>query len=226
MINTGLIYAAGRGTRMGALTEATPKPLLKVNGRALIDYALQNMRAAGVSDIHVNTAYLSAQIFEYFAGSDVHIHDEPDGPYETGGTLKSLAPKLPDAILTANSDVIFVGENPFDALIENWQGDVDALLMLVPRENMLGHEGRGDFFWDGQNLKRRGDADFAPFCYASVQIIRPRIALEFEENVFSTNLIWDRLIAQGRIGAMMYPDAWIDLGNQASLSRAEAELMV
>ncbi len=96
---------------------------------------------------------------------------------------------------------------------------MDAALLLLPRENAVGNDGAGDFFWDGQLLSRRGEAASAPYVYPGLQIIRPARALEFEEKIFSNNLIWDKLIGEGRIGAVVYDGRWMDFGNQESLER-------
>lgn len=227
-IDTALIYAAGRGTRMGALTETTPKPLLEVNGRALIDYSVALVEDAGIQNIHVNAAYLGDQIGRHFAGTNVQVHYEPDGPYETGGTLKALAKTMPDAILTLNSDVMFFEQNPIPALIEAWNArdDIDAILTLLPRECAIGHMGQGDFFWDHGAISRRGDAPSAPYIFPSVQIIRPSVANAISERIFSTNLIWDQLIASGRIAGEVYQGKWMDLGTAQSLERARKELVL
>ncbi len=226
-IDTALIYAAGRGTRMGALTDHTPKPLLKLQNRALIDYAVALVLDAGIQNIHVNAAYLGEQLEAHFKGSAVTIHQEPNGPYETGGTLKSLAELLPEAILTLNSDVLYFGANPIPALIDQWnqrQNKLDALLNLLPRKHAKNHQGQGDFFWQEGALSRRDKAATAPYIYASLQIIRPKTALPIEDKIFSTNQIWDRLIATNRIGAHIYEGGWMDLGNAEALQRAEKEL--
>ncbi len=226
LIDTALIYAAGRGTRMGALTANKPKPLLELNGRALIDYSREMLEGAGIKNIHVNAAYLSDQIEAHFRGQNIHIHTEPDGPFETGGTLKSLAARLPEKIITLNSDVIYFDENPARTLLAQAQKNQDATLLLVPRENAIGNDGQGDFFWDGQNLTRRGDAPTAPYVYSGMQIIRPRLALDFEPKIFSTNLIWDELIKNNRISAAIYDGRWMDLGNAESLERAREAMQI
>ncbi len=224
MIDTGLLYAAGRGKRMGALTDDTPKPLLRLNEKALIDYGYDLLLDAKVNNIHVNAAYLAPQIVSHFDGRDVVVHVESDGAYETGGTLKSLATELPDRIFTLNSDVLFFGKNPVQVLQENWRDDLDALLLLMPRENAKNFNGPGDFFWDGERLEWRGEAETAPFIFASAQIIRPKWALDFEETVFSTTKIWDKMMREGHIRAVVYDGGWMDLGNADSLMKAKEEL--
>ncbi len=223
MVDTALLFAAGRGKRMGALTDATPKPLLKLNDKALIDHAVEELHRGGVNHLHVNAAYLSAQIETHFAKTNVQVHHEPDGPYETGGTLRALADLLPDTVITLNSDVLFTGRSTVEALREAWRDDLDAILLLVPKSRAKGHSGAGDFFWDGRQLTRRGDASEAPYVYTGMQIIRPRRAIEFDEPVFSNNLIWDKLILERRIGAVVYDGFWMDIGTQEALESARAE---
>lgn len=219
--DTALIYAAGFGTRMGALTKDTPKPLLCLDGEALIDRIITNLRAGGVGQFHINTHYRAADMRAHFANApNIALHDEPDGPYDTGGTLKALAPLLPPLILTANSDVLFFGENPGRVLARHWREEIDALLLLAPRARLLGHEGAGDFFHDDGGLRRRGDRAHAPLVYCGMQIIRPALAQNIGERIFSNNMLWDQLIESGRIDAAIYEGECLDIGNQKSLELA------
>ena len=102
----------------------------------------------------------------------------------------------------------------------------DALLLLVPIEQTLGYSRPGDFFLegDGQVPRRRGDAASAPFVYAGAQIIRADAFDHAPSGPFSLNVIWDRLLAKGRVRAAIYPDAWVDVGTPDGLALAEQAL--
>lgn len=216
-----LVYAAGFGTRMGELTANTPKPMLDLGGMPIIARVCKTLSDGGVTQFHINTHYLGAQIQDYFRGKKkVQIHDEADGPYETGGTLKSLAHILPETVITANSDTLFLDHNPLELLHNNWSNNWDALLVLIPIENTIHHFGAGDFFLENGKPKWRGENARAPYVYSGLQMIRPEIAKQFSEQKFSLRLIWDELLKQGRLGAVVYDGSWIDIGTKEALLRA------
>ena len=128
-----MIFAAGFGTRMKALTVDRPKPLVPVAGRALIDHALHLARAAGVQRIVVNTHYRADQMAEHLEGSGVVISHEPEIILETGGGLKAALHLLgPGPVAVLNSDAIWTGENPLAELAKAWDGgSMEALLLLL-----------------------------------------------------------------------------------------------
>ena len=126
-----MIFAAGFGTRMGALTADRPKPLLPVAGRALIDHALTAAAEAGAGRIVVNTHYLADQLADHLAGWGVVVSHEPE-ILETGGGLKVALPLLgPGPVAVLNSDAVWTGANPLTQLARAWDGGrMEALLLL------------------------------------------------------------------------------------------------
>ena len=119
-----MIFAAGLGTRMGALTRDRPKPLVEVAGRPLIDHALALARAAGIPRIVVNTHAHADQMQAHLARTapDVLISHEPT-LLETGGGLKRALPLLgPGPVFTLNADMVWTGPNPLAALAAAWTG--------------------------------------------------------------------------------------------------------
>ena len=224
-VDRAMVFAAGFGTRMAPLTNTLPKPLIPVAGRPLIDHALALLD--GVSVIVVNTHYRAAQLDAHLAGRNVTcIREEPE-VLETGGGLKNALPVLGEGpVLTLNSDVIFAGHNPVDALQNAWNPDqMDALLTLIPVENTVEYSGVGDFFTDDDGrITRRGSSAAAPFVYGSVQIIKTDLLAEITENAFSLNVIWDQMIAKKRAFGLPYGGAWVDVGRPAGIAVAEQVL--
>lgn len=223
-----MIFAAGLGLRMGALTRDRPKPLLPVGGRALIDHALDLVRGAGIARIVVN-AHAHADQLEAHLGRtapEARVAREPER-LETGGGLKAALPRLgPGPVFTLNADMVWRGPNPLALLAEAWDGArMAALLALVPRAAALGHPGRGDFEIDAEaRLARRGAAAEAAFVYAGAQVIDPAALDGFPPGVFSLNAVWDALLHDGRLFGLVYPGAWVDVGRPEGLALAEAEL--
>jgi len=223
-----MVFAAGLGTRMGALTRDRPKPLLAVGGRPLIDHALALVRAAGIGRIVVNTHAHPAQMHAHLArvAPDVLVSHEPE-LLETGGGLKRALPLLgPGPVVTLNADMVWTGPNPLAALAADWRPGDGALLALMPRAAAVGHGGAGDFFRDPAtgSLGRRDDAVVADFVYAGAGIIDTAALDGFPEAVFSLNRVWDRLRAEGRLRGIVHRGGWVDVGRPEGIALAEAEL--
>jgi len=226
-----MILAAGLGTRMRPLTDSCPKPLLPINGRPMIDLALDHAASAGVRRAVVNLHYLGGMIRDHLAGRtvpEVLFSDEQPVILETGGGIVKALPLLGTVpFYTINSDAVWVGLNPLETLALAWDpARMDALLLLVPRERARSYIWSGDFFLSGEAAApvRRGNATNAPLVYTGAQIIAPRAFAGAPDGAFSQNLIWDRLLALGRLAAVTYPGGWVDVGTPAGLAAAEAAL--
>lgn len=217
-----MLFAAGFGTRMGALTATRPKPLVKVAGRPLIDHARDLVAGAGVARVVANTHYLSAQIAAHLEGTGVLISDESACILETGGGLRKALPLLgPGPVFTLNTDAVWSGPNVLRALRAAWDGGrMGALLALVPPDRALGHRGEGDFCLgpDGRITRGRG------YVYSGAQIVDPDGLEAIPDTVFSLNRHWDRLIAEGRAFGFVHQGSWCDVGRPESIALAEAML--
>lgn len=222
-----MIFAAGFGTRMGALTQNMPKPLIRVAGRALIDHALDAARAAGVSRIVINLHYLGDQIAAHLAGQDVLFSWEKPNILETAGGLRAALPLLGHGpVLLMNSDAVWTGQNPLTQLICAWDASkMDALLLLTARQKAHGHSGLGDFILakDGRITRAKGLE--API-YLGAQIIKPALLDSFHETAFSLGKVWDKAIAAGRAYGMMHQGGWCDVGTPQGILVAERVLNV
>lgn len=216
--DTVMLFAAGFGTRMGALTAERPKPLVPVAGHALIDHALDLTTEAGIDKIVVNLHYRGQMIRDHLAGRQILFAEEPE-ILETGGGLKAALPLLgTDPVLTLNSDAIWQGPNPIEALLAAWDpARMDALMMLIPPEQALGYAGQGDFHMDEGGRLTRGPGAI----YGGVQILKTEGLAEIDQNAFSLNLLWDQMLANGRLFGLTYPGTWCDVGNPDGLKLAE-----
>lgn len=230
-----MVLAAGLGTRMRPLTEGCPKPLLPLGGRPMIDLVLDHAAAAGVRRAVVNLHYLGGMIRAHLAGREapeVAFSEEAPEILDTGGGVVRALPLLGAApFYVANSDSVWLGPNPFEVLARAWDpARMDALLLLVARERARAYLRPGDFFLaadgdaNGAAPRRRGPGERAPYVYSGAQIIAPAAFAEAPAGAFSLNLIWDRLIARGRLAAVVYPGGWVDVGTPAGLVEAEAAL--
>lgn len=232
MPHTAMVLAAGLGTRMRPLTDDTPKPLIPVAGKALMDYALDRFADAGVTRAVVNVHYLAEQVEAHVAARsapEIIISDERGLLLETGGGLKKARARLgDDPVFCTNTDAIMIdGDGPeaCAALSEAWDSaGMDALLLLVPIARTSGYDGRGDFDRsdDGRIALRAGDT--APYVFTGLQILSPSLIDEGPDGAFSTRVLWDKASARGRLHGVVYGGDWLHVGDPQGLEHAEARL--
>lgn len=235
-VETAMIMAAGLGTRMRPLTVNKPKPLVEVAGKTLLDHVLDKARVAGVTEVVVNVHYLPEQIEDHLAqrAADlkVTISDERQLLMETGGGLVQAERFITaEPFYCLNSDAIWTEDGNLDALsrlAKAWDGDrMDGLLLLVPKDRAFQHPGKGDFFLDeSQRLIRRGQREIAPFVYSGSQLISHRLLRDAPEGPFSTNKLWDRAIAEGRLFGLVHEGDWFDIGSPQAIEPTETALAV
>lgn len=230
---TAMIMAAGLGKRMRPLTATRPKPLIEVAGKALLDHVLDHLHAAGVKKVVVNVHYLADAVEAHLAarkhGLEVVISDERKLLMETGGGLIQAADLIDaDPFLAVNSDNFWV-DGPADALkllASHWDDSrMDALLLLVPLARARNHRGMGDFHMDRQGrLRRRDKSRVAPFVFTGIQILSKRLLRDAPEGPFSTNILWNRAIEEGRCFGAVHQGLWFDVGTPRSIKLTEAAL--
>lgn len=220
-----MIFAAGFGTRMGALTAERPKPLIPVAGRPLIDRALDLAREAGARPVAVNLHYRGDQLERHLAGQDLRLAWEREAILETGGGLKAALPLLgPGPVMTLNPDVVWAGPNPLSWLAGSWTGAAEGLLLVAPVERLLGRKGGADFAMDAEGRLTRARGAATGLVYLGAQIVEGAAVAAWPETVFSMNRVWDAMIATGRLRGVVYPGLWCDVGSPEGLAEAEALL--
>lgn len=228
-LKTAMVLAAGLGRRLQPLTDTTPKPLVRVNGRALIDYALDLVRTAGIEHVVLNCHHLADQIETYAAlvtDLDLKISDERAELLETGGGVQKALPLLGDApFAILNSDVIVkdAHSTSLKKLIDCWQPEkMDVLLLLQDKKTAVGYDGRGDFHLDADNrLIRCRDNEDAPYIFTGVQIVNPDLFEGIAVGRFSMNVIFDKADAKGRLFGAVHDGMWLHVGTVPALAEAE-----
>jgi MurNAc alpha-1-phosphate uridylyltransferase len=230
---TAMIMAAGLGKRMRPLTASRPKPLIEVGGKTLLDHVLERLHAAGVRKVVVNVHYLADALEAHLAsrdhGLEVVISDERDLLMETGGGLVRAAPLIDtDPFLALNSDNLWIDgpANTLRLLASQWDdARMDALLLLVPQARALNHSGMGDFHMDSTGrLRRRERSHVAPFVFTGIQIASKRLLRDAPEGPFSTNILWDRAIEEGRCFGAVHQGLWFDVGTPQSIQLTETAI--
>jgi MurNAc alpha-1-phosphate uridylyltransferase len=229
-----ILFAAGLGTRMRPLTEHTPKALIQLGDRTILDYAIDALDAAGVERIVVNTHHLADKIAAHLdlrrkrgdlRAELVHVHE--DVLLETGGAIVNALPLLGDeAFFTANMDAVWIdqGSPALARLRAAYQPDsMDALLLLQPRTRLVSYGGGGDFGLNAAGeLTRDGER---PYVYAGLQLMHPRLFVGLEVKPFSLSEKWfagqrsDSSLA--RMHGLVHEGDWLHVGSPGELIAAE-----
>ncbi len=216
-----MLFTAGFGTRMGALTSDMPKPLIPVAGEPLVDRALRLARAVNPARIVANLHYRAAQLADHLAPQGVILSQEPQ-ILETGGGLRDALPLLGKGpVYTINPDAIWHGPNPLPLLRAAWEPEhMDALLMCIPVARALGHAGNGDFSAAPDGRIQRGPG----LVYGGVQILKTDGLDAITDRAFSLNVLWDRMLTENRLYCATYPGRWCDVGHPEGITLAESML--
>ena len=215
-----MILAAGRGERMRPLTDHTPKPLLRVGGKCLIEYHLEALAAAGFNDVVINHAHLGTQIEQQLGDGSrygVSVHYSPEaGVLDTGGGIFKALVLLGDApFVVVNGDVWC--DYPFARLrkIET-QG---AHLVLVP--NPPQHPA-GDFLLrDGQVSDEGQDQRLT---FSGIGIYHPSLFDGCEAGAFPLAPLLRRAMAQGQVSGELFEGRWFDIGTPERLQQLDEKL--
>ena len=231
--DTAMVMAAGKGTRMMPLTADRPKPLVKVAGTTLLDHVLDQLRSAGVGKIVVNVHYLPDQIEAHLAAHAadfaVTVSDERELLRDTGGGLIQALPKIgADPFYCVNADNWWVDEggNALIDMAEAWDAErMDVLMLVVPFDRAGNTQGLGDFDMDPDGrLSRGGPRRQRPYVWTGIQMMSKAVVCDPPQDVFSTNIFWDRAIAKGRCYGLVHDGQWYDVGYPAAIGMTEAAL--
>jgi N-acetyl-alpha-D-muramate 1-phosphate uridylyltransferase len=237
-----LILAAGRGERMRPLTDHTPKPLLPVRGRPLIEWHLLALARAGVRQVVINAAWLGGHLVQQLGdgarfGLSIHWSREdldPGHALETAGgiakALPWLAPRPDDAFWLISGDVFMPG---FDYAADVFQRfaagspTIDAHLWLVPNPPF---HAAGDFALDAHGQVLAGDdadarAQGLPrWTYASLALVRGRLCEGLEPGTVAKLLPYlTRAMTGRRVTGEVWTGEWHNVGSAAELQQANRE---
>lgn len=225
-----MILAAGRGERMRPLTDVTPKPLLEVRGKPLMQWPMEALAAGGFHELVVNTAWLGEQIADRFEGPSVLFSHEGrafGGALETAGGIVRALPQLGEIFWVVAGDV-FAPDFRFtqDAVARFAAGDKLAHLWLVPNP---AHNLRGDFGLtpDGMALNEADRRE----TFSTIALYRAALFAQPWCDIPAGNPAGVRLplapllraaIAAQRVTAERYEGAWADVGTPERLAALNA----
>lgn len=224
-----MVLAAGLGKRMLPITDAMPKPLIKIAGKALLDWGLDALAGAGVRKAVVNVHYLPGQIVGHVAGRKapkIVVSDESAALLDSAGGIVRALPDLgsePFYVLNADTFWIDAGQSNLVRLALEWDAArMDILIMLASLESATGHSGGTDFLLAADGRLARANKDPRGLIYAGAAIVHPRIFAGAEVAPHSLNRYFDAAIAAGRMFGMVMQGHWITVGTPDAIAPAEA----
>ena len=224
-----MLLAAGLGTRMRPLTDTTPKPLIEVRGRSLLDHALDRVAAAGISRVVVNVHHLADQIEDHVATRkdlDITVSDEREVLLETGGGIKHALPLIDaDPFVAINADSLWIdGATPLlQRMMRSWDARrMDMLLAVHATAAATGYDGRGDFTMETTGrLDRRTERGVGPFVFMGVSLLRPKLFADTPDGAFSLSRLFDRALEAERLHGLRHDGLWMHVGTPEAVADAE-----
>ncbi len=226
-----MILAAGEGRRMRPLTDNTPKPLLEVGGKSLIQHQIERLKAAGIEDMLINLAYLGEQIEAYLGdgsalGVNLTYSTEPY-PLETGGAISKAMDYLgASSFILANADVW--SDFDYSNLLSQPLVSSNSLARLVMVRNPGFHK-TGDFALDRDGLLRLAGegTDGGAYTYSGMALMSPALISEYPERreKFPLREVFDRAINRGQIEGVVHSGAWRDIGTPERLRELDVFLL-
>ncbi|NOQ15562.1 MAG: NTP transferase domain-containing protein [Methyloprofundus sp.] len=217
-----MILAAGRGERMRPLTDTTPKPLLKANKKALIEYTVEALVKAGIVDIIINLAYLGKQIEAYlgdgsrYSANIQYTHEGKTG-LETAGGIKNALPLLgKETFLVINADIYC--DFPLHTII-NKKIDL-AHLILVKNP---AHNPTGDFAIAANH--HLNTVDTLKYTFSGIGLYRPELFANLNAGKYALAPLLKTAMTNQQITGELYEGFWMDIGTVDRLAALETSLI-
>ncbi len=227
---TAMVLAAGLGTRLRPVTETIPKPLIEINGRTLLDHAIDRLALVGVERVVVNVHYKAEMVAAQLDRRDhprIEISHETE-LLDTGGGVARALPLLDDVFFVVNSDVFWLDSKDcaLQRLAAGFDPEhMDAILLLQRTVTAVGYEGSGDYLIDPPGCpRRRSEREVAPFLYAGLQLLHRRAFAGVSDRVFSLVRIFDRAEEAGHLQAIVHDGEWYHIGTPQGLAATRERL--
>ena len=218
-----MILAAGLGKRMRPLTENTPKPLLKVDGKPLVEHLIQRLISGGVTGVVINYHHLGEMIRNFLGdgsrfGIEILYSEEPD-LLETGGGIINSLPKLKDeSFIVVNADVW----TDFDFnRLEYIKGD-HCLAHLVLVENTLDNP-TGDFYINQSGLVHDAAGnDSKRLTFSGISVLHRNLFEGYQSEPLSLAPLLKMAMMKGLVSGEVHNGVWIDVGTPQRLEQVNS----
>lgn len=221
MIEQAIILAAGYGARLSPLTDDCPKPLLRIGGRALIEYHLERLAQAGVKEVWINVSYRAQNLIDYLQeggayGLQIHYSHEGDKPLGGIAGVYRILPALSDRPFWLISADVHINQS-FAALSQpSALGGLYAYMVPNPED----HAG-GDF-----GLTDNGcltDAD-PRYTFSGIAVVDPFFLRQYQSIAHTHASLLSLAVSHQRAWGALYSGVWFNVGTHAQLAAAEAFL--
>lgn len=231
--SAAMVFAAGLGTRMRPITDRLPKPLVRIDGRTMLDHMLDRLAAAGVARATVNVHHLADQVERQLAGRTapaITISDERARLLDQAGGIRRALPSLgPGAFLVCNTDALWIA-GPcanLPRLFADWDpARMDVLLLVAEAATSVGVDWPGDFHMDPEGrLVRRAEGGVAPFVYAGVGLMKPESFADLADGTPVRLAPYFFAAAErGRLFGTRLEGRWLHVGTPEAIAEAEAAI--
>ncbi len=216
-----MILAAGRGERMRPLTDTTPKPLLLVAGKPIIQYTIEQLVTAGFTEIVINIAHLGEQIRQTLGtgeqfGASIVYSDEGKTGLETAGGIINALPLLGEkTFLVVNGDIA----NDYDfSLLHNKKIDL-AHLVLIPNPT---HHLEGDFHLSANGLvSETGESSLT---FSGIGLYQPKLFQNVKPEINRLGPLLRNAMPKNKITGEKFNGFWLDIGTPNRLKEMEEYL--
>ena len=213
-----MILAAGEGRRMRPLTDKTPKPLIKVAGKTLLERHIEGLVSAGFTDLVINTSYLADQVVAFCGdgrqwGCRIHLSLE-ETPLETAGGIRKALPLLTEEVFAVVNSDVFTDYPLLNLQQVKLRNDV-AHLVMVPNPS---HHPGGDFGLSGGRVVT---GKIAKTTFSGLSVMSHRLFDSLETDFSPLRPLFDRAIASQQVSGQLWSGIWSDVGTPSRLSELE-----
>lgn len=216
-----MILAAGRGDRMRPLTDTTPKPLLKVAGKPLIQYTIENLVAAGFNELVINVAYLGEQIMQslgdgaQFGASIVYSQEGAEALETAGGIIHALPLLGREPFLVVSGDIAC--DFPYQQLKQ--LPSKLAHLVFIPNPE---HHPKGDFCLGADGIISLEGEHKCTF--SGIGVYKPELFAGICAGKLKLRPVLETAMAEGLVSGEKFSGFWMDIGTAERLQALELRL--
>ena len=215
-----MILAAGRGERLRPLTDETPKPLIKVAGKSLIEYHIDNLASAGIKDIIINTAWLAEKIHQQLGdgsnyGVTIQYSDEGTAMETAGGIINALPLLGNEPFLVVNGDICC----DFDfSSLDTLKDGIQAHLILVENPD---HNPEGDFSLQDELVKNSGETMYT---FSGIGIYSTDFFAEQQSGISPLAPLIRNKCEENLVSGQLHEGRWTDVGTIERLQELDIQL--